>query len=373
MARIGSTIILVGPTSPLFKGGISHYTYNLYKELESQKKPVELISFSRAYPKQFFPGATTTDKSKKQFKVDEKQLLDWANPLSWFKVYRYIKNQHPQVLILQWWTWFFTLPYLTILFLTKTLTNIKIVIIAHNPVDHEANLYKKLSANLVLKQAHKIVVHNSKLQKELSKLIKVPVIMAFHPIYDMFRLGQDIPKSAQAKLKVDSPLLLFFGHVRPYKGLDILLNALSKLWQKNIKINLLIAGEFWQNPNVYLDKIKSEHKKFISIENKYIKNEEVEMYFRAADAVVIPYLTGTGSGPAKIALSFGKPIIATNVGDNADLFKIASPGVLVESKSSALEKGIVKVLKTKSFEKEITEIKKQLTWSNLVNKILNEE
>lgn len=358
-------IMLVGPTSPRFKGGIVHYTYNLYRELIQQHR-VTLISFSRSYPQRFFPGAQVADTSKQQFRItNEQPTLDWLNPLSWIRTARLINEKKPQFVIIQWWTWFWTLPYFVILLLIK----VKIILIAHNPFDHEQALYKQWSSKLVLNFADKIVVHNSQMKKNLERVYSSKkIILAYHPLYDFFR-----KTAARGKIKIRPFQLLFFGHVREYKGLDILLRAMNLLWQKGAKINLVVAGEFWEDKTKYLALIPVKFKHHVKIVDRYLKNEEAAAYFAAAKAVVVPYRSGTGAGPAKIALAFDKPIIATPVADNPDLFKLANVGVLLKTPTPAeLTKGIETILNKPAnyYQAEIAKIKKQLTWKQLVYKIL---
>ena len=371
-------IILIGPTAPKFKGGIVHYTYNLYQQLVKQGFNTKLVSFSRGYPSIFFPGSQTQDSSKKQFLIkQEKAILDWLNPFSWFKTAQWIEKLEPELVICQWWTWFWTFPFFLIFVHLKWFTDIKIVMLVHNPQDHEQAGYKKWLTKLVLKQVDKIVAHSKDLVIRLRhQFPDKQVVLAFHPLYSFFvskkRLSQ---LQAQEKLEVRSPLLLFFGHIRYYKGLDVLLKALAKANKKlKPKIQLMIAGEFWEEPQTYLELIKKLNlQKQIHLVNHYISNEQVGLYFIATDAVVIPYRGTTGAGPAKIALAFDKPIIATNTGDNQDLFAQAKIGELVEPDDvEDLSKGIINFFSkpTKRYQQAIEEVKTQLTWEQLVEKIV---
>ncbi len=373
MDKIKQSVVLVGPTSPRFKGGIVHYTQNLYLELKKENYPVELISFKRGYPASFFPGASTDNPSKPTHSRDELELVDWFNPWTWWQTARHIVQKKPKIVILQWWTWFWTIPFWFILLGIKFLSHSKIVIIAHNPFDHEQALYKQWCSHLVLAQADKIIVHNREMVKNLKRLLPDKKIsLAFHPLYQFFKQTNLSQKQAQQQLKVASPLLLFFGHVRQYKGLSVLLDAMQKLWQSGEKINLIIAGEFWEDKQDYLKLIKPQFKERVKIVDRYLADSEVAPYFRACDAVVIPYLAGSGSGPAKIALVFDKPLVATDVADNPDLFALGKVGVLVNSnQSEALASGIKQVLQQKGqFAQAIKRIKPLLTWQQLVEVIM---
>jgi len=364
-------IVVIGPTAPLYKGGIVHYTQNLCQALADQKHRVKLISFKRGYPKTFFPGADLADRSQHKLAFPgEIPLLDWRNPLSYWQTYRAIKQHAPDRIVLQWWTWFWALPYLGILLPLKLFSKVKIVVIAHNPFDHEQALYKNLASRLVLGMADRILVPNQKLVSSLKETFPgKEVILAYHPLYDFFKtIGQKINL-----IKLPSPRLLFFGHVRQYKGLDLLLEALVKLWEKGDSTGLVVAGEFWEDKKKYLDLVPKKFRKNLLIVDRYLKNEEVDSLFSQAEAVAIPYLTGSGSGPSKIALSYGKPLLATQVGDNPDLFALGEIGVLVKPNNvSALSDGIKKLFShpLKRFQPAIESVKRELTWKSLVSKIV---
>lgn len=363
-------VVLVGPTATYFKGGIVHYTDNLYRELKLEKWPVKLIGFSRGYPKRFFPGASIVESHP----GGDMELLDWLNPWSWYSTAKAISEEKPQIVVWQWWTWFWTFPSLFTLWFLKRLTKAKIVIIAHNPFDHEQALYKQWGSHLVLSLADKILVPNKKMQKQLKLILPTKSIeTAFHPLYDFFLTGKYSQTQALNRLQLNSPLLLFFGHVRAYKGLAVLLVSLDQLWHKGQKINLLIVGEFWEDKQKYLDLVNPKYQQYLTVIDSYVQDNQVEQYFAACDAVVIPYLAGSGSGPAKIALAFDKPLIATNVADNPDLFKIAKVGEMVKPNSAeALSKAIVKVLNNKkNYTLAIKKVKPLLSWHSLVAKIVS--
>jgi len=363
-------ILLLGPTAPLFKGGIVHYTYNLCQELALQKEPFKLISFKRGYPKMFFPGGQKGDESKTPLHVKNQAcLLDWLSPLSYWQTYRAIMQFKPERVVFQWWTWFWALPYLALLLPLRLFSKVKIVIIAHNPFDHETALYKNLASRLVLGMADRILVPNRALLKELKLTFpNKEIILAFHPLYDFFKqLGEKIEL-----VKLPRPRLLFFGHVRHYKGVDLLIKALLRLWEKGERISLIIAGEFWEDQQTYLDLVPQKYRQNLLIIDRYLRNEELDALFREVEAVVIPYRSGSGSGPSKIALSYNKPLVATSVGDSPDLFALGEVGVLVAPNSvSALAEGVQKLFSKplERFVPVINQVKRELTWAQLLAKI----
>ncbi len=372
METLKPGVVLLGPTASHFKGGIVHYTANLYAEFGRLGYPVKLVSFSRGYPKAFFPGASNQPSPRTHI-GSALELLDWLNPLSWWNTAFQIKKQKPKIVIFQWWTWFWTLPFLVVIAYLKIFTKCKLVVIAHNPFDHEQALYKRWSSHLVLSFADKIMVPSFTLKKNLVQLFaKKEVVQAFHPLYSFFKRKELSKKRAQQKLKTSSPLLLFFGHIRKYKGLAVLLKALNNLWESGHKINLMIVGEFWEDKDKYLKLIKPKYQKLVKVVDSYVPDSEVALYFSACDAVAIPYLQGSGSGPAKIALAFNKPIVATNVADNPDLFALAKVGEMVEpGNSQQLGVAINKVLSNPGkYQLGISKVKPRLSWAALVAKIV---
>ena len=361
-------IVLVGPTSPRFKGGIVHYTHNLYQELRRTHR-VRLISYKRSYPKHFFPGVSTRDTSEKQLKVDgELSLIDWLSPLSWIKTATIISALKPDRVIFQWWTWFWGLPYFVILkIIRQKLPAARIICVAHNSTDHEQALFKRVISRLVLSLADAIVVHSREAKKSLG-MSKTKIVVALHPLYDFFKtIAKPIKKTHSSV-----PRLLFFGHVRPYKGLDILLKALVSLWQRGRQVKLIVAGEFWEDKNRYLNLIPSTFRNDVLVIDRYLKNEEVGELFTNCEAVIIPYKSGYGSGPAKIALSFDKPLIATNVADNPDVFALGTCGLLVPANDiAALEGAVDRFLKEKkNYQEGINKIKQKLSWQKLAAEII---
>ena len=376
MAALKPKVVLVGPTRSYFKGGIVHYSQCLLAEFKRQKYPVKLIGFSRGYPKRFFPGVVTVNSplsKKSQFgNAKVLEILDWLNPWSWYSTAKTIAQDKPQIVVWQWWTWFWTVPFFATIWLLKKLTKAKIVIIAHNPFDHEQALYKQWGSHLVLSQADLLLVPNKEMLKNLQQLFPDKAIrLAYHPLYTFFSRPKKVSQKVRV-VKLPSPLLLFFGHVRHYKGLGVLLHSLNQLWEQGKKVNLLVVGEFWEDKQQYLDLIKPKFRPFVQIVDRYVQDTEVATYFDKADAVVIPYLYGSGSGPAKIALAFNKPLVATKVADNPDLFRLARIGEMVKPNSSKqLFQAISQVLANPGkYRAEIAKIKPLLSWKNLVNKIV---
>lgn len=344
-------IIILGPSAPLFKGGIVHFTHELANEL-AKKNTVTLVSFKRAYPSFLYKGKQESEKPSAAIYA-ERALIDWANPFSWLGVKRFIKEQKPDLVIVQWWTAFWSIP------LWAIQPKLYTTVIVHNISDHERIPLFSFFRKKILQHAHKVITHAQSMGVALKKEFpQIKILTLLHPTHTMFTA---LPTTTYHNS------LLFFGHVRPYKGLDVLLHALS-LVRKTLPLTLIIAGEVWGEKNAIEKQIHelgiSEHVKLI---DHYIPNEEVPRLFTNADAVVLPYRSGTGTAVSKIALATLTPIIGTRVGDIPDMFALGEVGVLTEPNDpDALSKAIVLFYKKKKshYQDALRVVARKSTWSS---------
>jgi len=368
-------IVLIGPTYP-FKGGISHYTTLLFKELKKRHQ-VKFLSFSRPYPKFLFPGKTSFDNSKKMLRVKgAKRIIDWANPLSWILAVYRIKKFKPDLIIFPWWMWGWAIPFTTISLLVKILTKARVLFICHNVVEHESSWWKNFLRRIVLSTGNYYIVHSKSDFNQLKRIFpRARIKKTFHPTYEVFKFKKLTKTSARKKLRIKEKTLLFFGHIRSYKGLSFLLKALPLILKK-INLVLVIAGEFWEEKKKYQDLIKRlKLQKNVKIFDKYIPNEEVGIYFSAADLVVMPYTSATGTGITQIAFGFNKPVIGTSVGDLPEAIENKKRGLIVPPKNpKKLAEAIIKCYQGNLipvFEKNIKRDKHLFSWDNLVTTIEN--
>lgn len=305
-------VALIGPSSTLFKGGITHFTEELYNILSKKDDVViDFIPFTRNYPPLLYKGSQPSGKIQKGW--------DWLNPLSYIQVAKRIKTLNADIVILQWWTFFWGIPYLFLLLIMKLFkTDVQKHIVIHNVYDHECSALSKLFSKIVLPFFDLYIVHSKGEYDKLAKLLrdKSKIKLQQMPVFNMFKKK---PHSIVYKKKsADEKIMLFFGHVRPYKGLDLLIESLSKLNKNDFAFHLLVAGEFWNDKEAYIKQIKKYNlEDYITLFDKYIPDDEVPNYFNSADAVIMPYKKATGTAVSKVAHFFNKPIIATPVGDLA--------------------------------------------------------
>jgi len=308
-------ITLIGPVYP-FKGGIAHYTTMLNLAIREQGHEINIISFKRQYPKFLYPGASDKDPSEYMLKPDNVDpLIDSINPLTWLTTIATIRAYQPDILILQWWTSFWAPVWFLISKLVAIKTDVKIVLICHNVISHEKRIFDRALTILGFSNITHFVVQSAEEKQKLKRFKPNANIYRFpHPPYKMFTHYKVSKQASRAVLKVadHAKILLFFGMIREYKGLDTLLRIMPKLIQKFPELKLIIAGEFWEEKSKYLNLIHNlEIKDQVLVFDYYIPNEEVGRYFSAADVIIAPYKELSGSGVLNLARGFNLPAIIT--------------------------------------------------------------
>ena len=321
-------IVIIGPVYP-YKGGISHYTGLLYRAL-CKTNEVEMVSYKMQYPRFLFKKEQK-DYSNDQFKIEgTKFWLHTANPLNIIRTAGKISEMKPDLVIIQWWHPYFSPCYWI---LTRFLRNTKVLFICHNVFPHERFPLDRLLTRLALSRGDGFLLHAESDVHELQQIKKEACYkVAVHPTYNAFKLTGMDREEAREKLGLDNndKVLLFFGYVRPYKGLKYLLKAMPQIAKKIKNVTLLVVGEFGGDRSEYVELIENlKIGAFVRCYEGYIPDKEVEKFFAACDAVVLPYVSATQSGIAQIAYGFEKPVIAANVGGLPDVVLDGKTGRLV--------------------------------------------
>lgn len=376
-------IILIGPAYP-YRGGNALFVTHTYEALKNYFE-VKIYNYKLLYPSIFFPGTTQFDKSKEQvFKVPSERIINSINPFNWIKAAGLIKNENADLVVFDWWHPFFGFCHGAISFLLRKKYENKILFITENVVSHEANAVDKILTKIGLKFASKFLALSGIVEKEVQQFTKgKKVYRSELPVYDCYKQSEE---TDQKKLKrelgfeEDSVVLLFFGYVRKYKGLDILIEAFPNILAANPKAKLLIVGEFYDNPSEYFElirKLKIEDR--VKVINQFVANEEVGKYYQAADVVILPYRSATQSGILNVAYGFSKPVVVTDVGGLAEFVDEAKTGFVVEPNSpNAIAEGIQRFLSFKDkvdFTAHIQERNRKNSFNQLpevFEKILNE-
>jgi glycosyltransferase involved in cell wall biosynthesis len=367
-------ITVIGPTSP-YRGGISHYNTVLCNELKKTHE-VQAISFTRLYPKMLFPGADQRDpNSKEKIECESTEIIDSINPLTWIKAADKIKATNPDLVIMYWWTPYFTFNFRTLSTLIKQKTNAKILFICHNVSPHDARLVDKILTKHALKNADYFIVHAKEEKENLLKLIpNAKVTQHVHPIYDIFKEKYQKKEDLTKTLNLRKKVILFFGFVRKYKGLKYLIRAMPKLIEKYPDLDLLIVGEFWNDGLEDKEELlNSPVKDNIKLIDYYVPNENVGNYFEASDICVLPYITATNSGIVQTAFGFDKPVIVTKVGGLPEVVEHNKTGLVIESENSdAIIEAVIDFYDNKKdFTKNIQQEKDRFSWSKMIEVIEN--
>lgn len=307
-------VVLVGPVYP-YRGGIAHYTTMLYRAFKKRGHDVLMISFKRQYPQWLYPGRSDKDPSKQPLVIENaaKYWIDSLNPFTWLTTFWHIWRYQPDVIVLQWWTTFWAPVWLTIGVLNRLWLRKPLFYICHNVLPHETRRWDRLLTKVVLHWGSYFIVQSPREKHRLLSLLPYAQVTVIpHPVYDMFAYQKITKEEARKRLGLptDVPILLFFGIVREYKGLRDLLAAIPEIRERLGRVMLLIAGEFWDDKQHYLEIIdRLGIRDSVVIEDRYIPNEEIGLYFSAADALIVPYRQLTGSGVVQMARGFGTPII----------------------------------------------------------------
>ena len=363
-------LVLVGPMYP-YRGGIAHFLETMRSGLVERGHTVCALTFTRQYPGFLFPGKTQLDGSLVGTQPAARRTIDSINPLSWFKAARLIAQSDSEAVIFQYWMPFLAPAFGTI---ARRLDRhgIKTVVIVHNAIPHERHTGDITLGRYFLKAASGCVVMSDSVSSDLESMgVNVPKRLAAHPVYDLF--GKTLDRQlARASLGLPPgvPVLLFFGFIRPYKGLRVLLEAMPRILLHLPDARLVVAGQCYDNEKSYRDLIGSlrlgDHIRF---DSAYIPNGDVPTYFSAADVVVQPYVAATQSGVAQIAFNFDKPLITTDVGGLAEVVHHEFNGLLVPPEDAErLADAVIRFFKEdmrKRLEEGVRKKKRAFGWNAL--------
>lgn len=329
-------IVIVGPVYP-YRGGIAHFTSSLAEELRNAGHEIKVVSFKRQYPKFLYPGKSDQDPSKEPLVVPAEFILDPLYPWTWEKARTDIVREQPDLVVFQWWTTFWA-PAFGVLARRLKKTGIKVCFLIHNVFPHEKRFWDNALARFALKSADSFFTMAESQRSLLADLFaKKPVVYFPHPIYkfkDMAKMDKETTR-AQLGIPSDRKVALFFGIVRPYKGLRLLVEAAGMLKKLGNPVHLLIAGEFWEDITDYLSLIKAkELEDWVTLHNRYILNEEVPLMFNSADVFVAPYTGGTQSGAVKLAMGYQLPIVMTPTIADAGINFTTYPGIFISQSAT---------------------------------------
>ncbi|NUM31775.1 MAG: glycosyltransferase family 4 protein [Bacteroidetes bacterium] len=354
------------------RGGLSTYNQILASEFQKNGCNVTILTFKLQYPAFLFPGKTqlSTDLPPENLKIDIK--INSINPLNWFFTGLKYRKLKPELVVVRYWLPFMGPCLGTISRIIKSNGKSKIVAITDNLVPHEKRFGDKMFTKYFLNSCHGFVAMSKSVLSDLKKLIKnKPTLYNPHPIYNSFQ--NQVSKTEACKiLNLDNTYnyLLFFGFIRAYKGLDLLLKSFAKTDRKKFNLKLIIAGEFYENEKPYFELLETlELKKDVIFFKDFIPDSKVHLYFSAADITVQPYKEATQSGVTQVSYFYNKPMIVTNIGGLPELVPNGKAGFVVEKNPEEIAKAIEKFY-TENLSETMTlfvqQEKEKYSWDNMI-------
>lgn len=375
---MSKNIVILGPANP-YRGGIATGNDIIAEEF-GKEHHVKIINFTVQYPNILFPGKTQFHETPSPIPDYNTRELNSVNPLSWIKIGKKLKKDRPDIIVMRYWMPFFAPALGTIAKIARKNNHTKVIVIADNIIPHENRPGDKQLTNFLVKRVDGFIAMSKSVLKEFDIFNIKHKRFSPHPMFRNY--GEKISKEEacnKLKLSTDYKYILFFGLIRDYKGLDLLLNALktdSDYFRKN-KIKLIIAGEYYSKKEVYQQLIKTlEIEDLVVNFDYFIPDEDVNAFFSIANIIASPYKSATQSGVAQIAYHFNLPMLVTNVGGLPELVPNNKVGYVVESNSSEIQEKLIQFFeegKEIEFQKNIAIEKQRFTWDKMVESIFDLE
>lgn len=366
-------IVLLGTAYP-FRGGLATFNERLARQLQAEGHKVEVITFTLQYPSFLFPGKTQYSSEKAPTDLHISQQVNSCNPLNWIKVGRRIRQMQPDLLITCYWMAFFAPCYSIIQRIAKSNGKTRCVALVHNMIPHEPSLLDKLFAPLYVRATDGFVALSDSVVQDINRLdpSHKPKTSYPHPIYDHY--GEQMSKEEAClalHLQPEKQYMLFFGLVRAYKGLDLLLDAFGKVKDQLPNLQLIIAGEFYEDEDKYRTQIASNQlTDRVIIKNEFIADADLRKYFGAANLIVQPYKSATQSGVTQVAFHFEKPMLVTNVGGLGEIVHDHKMGYAVEPNADAIAEAIIDYYhnnRQADYTEYLIQQKDNYSWSGMAN------
>ncbi|BAV06265.1 Glycosyltransferase involved in cell wall bisynthesis [Filimonas lacunae] len=379
--------VIIGPAHPL-RGGLASFNERLARQFMADGYDTTIYTFSLQYPEFMYPGTTQYSSEPAPTDVNIKVCINSVNPLNWLKVGRELRKLQPDIIVVRYW-----LPLMgpclgTILRQVKKNKHTKVVCIADNIIPHEKRPGDTPFTRYFVKPIDAFVTMSEKVMKDLRQFSQKPAQQVVHPLYDNF--GTALDKTAARKrlgLDTQMPLILFFGFIRRYKGLDLLLQAMAIIKDKYqplttksgerfvpSEMKLMVAGEFFEDAAPYQQLIAEANLgAMLELRTDFIPDSEVKYYLSAADFVIQPYRNATQSGVTPLAYHFEKPMLVTNVGGLPELVPNGEVGLVAEPTPESIAEHIIQLylIGEQHFLPYLREEKKKYSWKVLTDTIRN--
>lgn len=368
-------IIIVGPAYP-YRGGIADFNERLAREFQREGHEVLIYTFTLQYPSFLFPGKTQYAEGPAPEELSIVRKINSVNPLNWLKVGREIRRQHPDMVMIRFWLPFLAPCLGTIARVVRRDKGIKVVGLLDNVIPHERRIGDRIFARYMIKSiAGYVAMSESVLRDAKSFDDTKPSALTPHPLYDNF--GDKVTRDEAIRhlgLAADTRYILFFGLIRDYKGLDLLLRAFADERLRNRKVKLIVAGEFYSNAEMY-EQLEQELglAPHIVWYKEFIAADQVRYFFAAADLVAQPYKSATQSGITQIAYHFERPMLVTNVGGLAEIVPHGKVGYVTEPDAKDIAEALVDFVENHTdadYYEGILEEKSKYAWGNMTEALL---
>ena len=378
-------IILLGTTYP-YRGGLATFNERLARQFREEGHEVELWTFTLQYPSFLFPGKTQYSSEQPPANLAIRRVLNSCNPFNWLRVGRQIRKAAPDMLVCCYWMAFFAPAYGLISRMARRNGKTKTIALVHNMMPHEPSILDKLFAPYFVASQDGFIALSESVKEDIEKIESSlpcgegrggvsPVSVSPHPIYDHYGERMSKAEACQAlNIPADKQYMLFFGLVRAYKGLDLLLDAFAQIKDQLPSLQLIIAGEFYEHEDKYRSQIVANKlSDRVILRNEFIPDADLRKYFGAADLIVQPYKSATQSGVTQVAFHFEKPMLVTNVGGLGEIVHDHQMGYACEPSADAIAADLLDYFTNDRQADYTSYLKKEKTkyaWSNITRAFL---
>jgi len=358
-----------------YRGGIAVFTERLARAFQTEKDDVNISTFSLQYPNFLFPGKSQYSSSEKPQDLAIEREVNSINPLNWIRIGLKLKKQRPDILILKYWIPFMSPCLGTISRIVRSNKHTKTIVVIDNLIPHEKRFGDHLLNSYFVNSVDGFVAMSKSVFNDLNQFdTDKRKVLGVHPLYDNFGKAKN-KEEAIENLGLDKnyKYMLFFGIIRKYKGLDILLEAFADNRLQNQNLKLIVAGEFYEDATPYHDLIKQYNlADSVILATKFIPDKQVVDYFCAADIIVQPYKQATQSGITQIAYHFEKPMLVTNVGGLNEIVPHNKVGYVCEPNTNDVANHLVDFFsknKEALFIEGVKEEKSKYSWDKMIENI----
>ena len=369
-------IVIIGTAYP-YRGGLAAFNERLALQFQNEGHEVVMYTFTLQYPRFLFPGKTqfTSDPAPRGLTI--RRCINSCNPFNWLKVGRELRRQQPDMVVFAYWMSFMAPCFGTIARQVRLGKKTRCIALVHNMIPHEPNVLDKLFPGYFVKAMDGFTALSQSVVKDIEKFDHKgkPKSWAPHPIYDHYGALVDKAEARrQLGLDADGKYVLFFGFIRDYKGLDLLIDAFGDPRLQDCGARLIVAGEFYGDPAPYLKRIHSlDISDIVVLHNDYIPDSKVNLYFRACDIVAQPYKSATQSGVTQVAFHFEKPMLVTRVGGLPEIVPDGKIGYVVDVDAQSIADALLKFYKEnreEEFTAAVREEKQKYSWDRMTAAIV---